>query len=42
MIGIVLGVVAPAETLLYVDGLGATDVCAARRFPSIVIFGLVL
>jgi hypothetical protein len=42
MIRIILGVVAPAETLLYVNGLCAADVCATGSFPSIVVFGLVL
>jgi hypothetical protein len=42
MIRIILGVVAPAETFFHVDRFGATDVCAARGFPAIVIFGLVL
>lgn len=42
MIGIILGVVAPAETFLYIDRLGAADVCAARGFPTIEVFGFVL
>lgn len=37
VIGIVFGLVAPAETFFHVDGFGAGDVCAARGFPAVVI-----